>query len=295
MARWSLPMPTPDKDPLAVLAARAVAGNAAALDELCRELQQPIYRLALRMFSNPDDAADATQEALIRVVTNLASFQGRSQLTTWAYTVASRHFLRMRVTATERSVAGAIEFGQWIDQHRSAPSADTQSSVEFDELCGEVRIACTYGMLLCLSRPVRLAYLLGDVVGFTDTDGAEACNITPAAFRQRLARARRTMRSILAGRCGLIDPSNPCRCAHLVEASITAGILDPTQPHFARHPGTVGPIPHRPLTDRTVTAAAEELDVAVAIGELYRADPAWLAPAAVMERISAALSTLIQS
>lgn len=268
------------------LAQRAAAGDAAALDAVCRGLQDPIYRLALRMFSHPEDAADATQEALIRVVTHLGSFEGRSKLTTWAYTVASRHFLRIQTQRLEQTVAGPEEFGDWIDQHRSEPAAETVSLVEFDELCGDVRIACTYGMLLCLSRPVRLAYLLGDVVGMTDTEGAEACGITPAAFRQRLARGRRTMRSILARRCGLVDAENPCRCSQLVEASIEARILDPAQPLFARHAGVDDVIDHG-----TVIAAAEELDLAEAIGEVYRSDPEWQAPDTIM----ASLASLLES
>lgn len=286
-------MSSTDDDPLASLATRSVAGDAVALEELCRELQQPTYRLALRMFSNPHDAADATQEALFRIVTNLASFEGRSKFTTWAYTVASRQFLRMRTTTTEKSVVGATEFGEWIDEHRSSPAAETESSIEFEELCGDVRIACTYGMLLCLSRSVRLAYLLGDVIGLTDTEGAEVCETSPAAFRQRLSRARRTMRSILAGRCGLVDQANPCRCSQLVEASIAADICDPTHPQFATHPGAEGPIPHQPIEPHAVSTAADELDVAVAIGAVYRSDPAWRAPTEVMRYLSAALPTLI--
>jgi RNA polymerase sigma factor (sigma-70 family) len=278
----------PDADPLADLASRAAAGDAAALEAVCRELQQPLYRLALRMFSHPEDAADATQEALIRIVTNLGSFEARSKLTTWAYTIASRQFLRMKTQRLEPSVAGPDEFGDWIDRHRSEPSAETASRVEFDELCGDVRIACTYGMLLCLTRPARLVYLLGDVIGLTDAEGAEACEITPEAFRQRLARARRTMRSIMAERCGLIRTENPCRCAHVVEASIDAGILDPAQPSFARHRGVETPIEHD-----VVLAASAELDVAVAIAEVYRSDPAWQAPDRIMVALAEALPTLI--
>lgn len=219
-----------EADPLAAVASRAAAGDTAALDELCRELQDLIYRLAMRLFAHSEDAADATQEALIRIVINVGSFEGRSKLTTWAYTVASRHFLRMKTQRPEPTVAGPEEFGDWIDQHRSEPSAEVASLVEFDELCGEVRIACTFGMLLCLTRPLRLAYLLGDVIGLTDIEGAQACETTPAAFRQRLARARRTMRSVMARRCGLIDAQNPCRCSQVVDASIQAGILDPDRP-----------------------------------------------------------------
>lgn len=174
-----------EADPLAAVASRAAAGDTAALDELCRELQDLIYRLAMRLFAHPEDAADATQEALIRIVINVGSFEGRSKLTTWAYTVASRHFLRMKTQRPEPTVAGPEEFGDWIDQHRSEPSAEVASLVEFDELCGEVRIACTYGMLLCLTRPLRLAYLLGDVIGLTDIEGARPVR----RRRQRFASA----------------------------------------------------------------------------------------------------------
>lgn len=278
-----------EPDPLAAVASRAAAGDAAALDDLCRELQDPIYRLAMRMFAHPEDAADATQEALIRIVTHVGSFEGRSKLTTWAYTVASRHFLRLKTQRLEPTVAGPEEFGDWIDQHRSEPSAETASQVEFDELCGDVRIACTYGMLLCLKRPLRLAYLLGDVIGLTDVEGAQACETTPAAFRQRLARARRTMRSIMAQRCGLISSENPCRCSHVVDASIQAGILDPARPMYAHHGGMATPIEHGVLS-----AAAAELDLVEAIAEVYRTDPEWAGPERIMSTIRSSLPTLLR-
>lgn len=276
-------------DPLAGIARLAASGDAAALDALCRELQDPIYRLAMRMFGHPEDAADATQEALIRIVTHLASFEGRSKLTTWAYTVASRHFLRMRTQRLEPTVAGPEAFGEWIDRHRSEPSAEAASQVEFDELCGDVRIACTYGMLLCLSRPVRLVYLLGDVIGLTDVEGAEACETTPAAFRQRLARARRTMRSIMANRCGLVRAENPCRCSQVVDASVEAGILDPARPVYAHHSGVDSRIDHG-----VIAAAAAELDLVEAIAEVYRNDPAWTGPQRIMSTISVSLPTLLR-
>jgi hypothetical protein len=47
----------------------------------------------------------------------------------------------------------------------------TLEEVEYRLLCEEVRISCTYGMLLCLWRPQRAAYLLADVLGLPDSDG----------------------------------------------------------------------------------------------------------------------------
>jgi RNA polymerase sigma factor (sigma-70 family) len=70
------------------LARRAAAGDSTALSRLVEEVQHPIYRLALRFLGHPEDAKDASQEILIRLITRLGSFEGRSQFMTWAYSVA---------------------------------------------------------------------------------------------------------------------------------------------------------------------------------------------------------------
>ncbi|HVM14814.1 MAG TPA: sigma-70 family RNA polymerase sigma factor [Egibacteraceae bacterium] len=83
---------------------RAADGDRDALSALVRRLQDPMYRLALRFLGHPQDAQDATQEILIRVVTHLGSFEGRSRFTTWAYTVAFRSLLRTKRRFVESSV-----------------------------------------------------------------------------------------------------------------------------------------------------------------------------------------------
>jgi hypothetical protein len=128
-------------------------------------------------------------------------------------------------------------------------------------------------MLLCLARDQRAAYLLGDLIGMTDTEGAEALGISAATFRQRLSRSRKVMRSIIAGRCGLVEANNPCRCSRQVEPSLRAGIMARDGLQFATHPGVAGPIPADTLRN-----AAEQLDTAEAIAELYRSAPAFRAP-----------------
>jgi hypothetical protein len=81
-------------------------------------------------------------------------------------------------------------------------------------------------MLLCLDRPHRLAYILGEVLELTGDEGAAILEIEPAAFRKRLSRARDEMEAFLAGRCGLANPGNACRCAKLLPVALAAGIVD---------------------------------------------------------------------
>jgi len=272
--------------------ARAAGRGRVALEDLCRRLQHPVYRMALRMTGHPDDAADAAQEAMIRIVTRMGSVEGRSSFMTWAYTVAARQLLTTRRREVEASVRGARAFAAFLDTHRhsaaEAQEASPPAAAEFAELCADVRLGCTSGMLLCLTRPLRLAYLLGDLLGMPDDEGAAICGTTAAAYRQRLSRARRTMRSIMSGRCGLIRETNPCRCSAMVRASVEHHLTDPARPAFARHRGVEGLVP----TD-TLERAAAQLDQAVAIAEVYRADPTWLAPEQVWDGLRRACPDLL--
>jgi RNA polymerase sigma factor (sigma-70 family) len=270
------------------LAREAAAGDSEALARLVEEVQHPVYRLALRFLGHPEDAKDATQEILVRLITHLGSFEGRSQFMTWAYTVSIRQLMRTRKRLVESSVQGAEAFAAFLD--RGLADRDfTAEEAEYRALCAEVRISCTYGMLLCLSRPLRASYILGDALGMPDSVAAEICGISRAAQRQRLARARRTIRSIIAHRCGLVDAANPCRCGRQIESSLEAGILDRDNLVFAGHARTDG----GPIETGTVARAAEQLDLALAMSEVYRSDPGFAAPHEVWERVRAACPDLL--
>jgi RNA polymerase sigma factor (sigma-70 family) len=270
------------------LAQRAAAGDSEALSRLVDEVQHPVYRLALRFLGHPADAQDASQEILVRLITHLGSFEGRSQFMTWAYRVAVRQLMGTRKRQIESSIKGAETFAALLD--RGLADRDfTAEEAEYRLLSAEVRISCTYGMLLCLSRPLRASYILGDAMGMPDTVAAEICGISRAAQRQRLARARRTMRTIIAHRCGLVDAANPCRCGRQIESSLAAGIIDRENLAFAEHPRTDG----GPIETGTIERAAEQLDLALAMSEVYRSDPSFAAPHEVWERVQAACPDLL--
>jgi len=268
------------QEDLNALAFRAAAGDRHALERVCRAVQDPVYRLALRFFGSPEDAEDCTQEILIQVITHLGAFEGRSRFTTWVYTIASRHLLRTRKRMVESSVQGPQPFAEWLDGHLAPEPYRADTAAEYRMLCEEVRIGCTYGMLLTLSREVRIAYLLGDLLEMTDQEGAEALEITPAAFRQRLSRARRTIRPILAGRCGLVDPAGTCDCSRLVGPSIECGIIPGGKPVLvALQRG-------RPAVDpERFRRAADQLDLAERFAGVFRTEPQFEAPASVLAEL----------
>ena len=104
-------------------AKKAQQGDQAALEELIAQIQGKIYGLALRMLWHPEDAQDATQEILLRVVTHLATFRGESAFFTWVYRIAANHLLRFRKSRLEEQGFTFERFGKDLEEGLSdAPS-----------------------------------------------------------------------------------------------------------------------------------------------------------------------------
>jgi RNA polymerase sigma factor (sigma-70 family) len=209
-------------------------GDRGALEALVERHRPWIYNVALRMVYLPQDADDATQEILIKVVTKLSTFEGRSRLRTWLYRIAVNHLLNMRRTRAEDVGYTFESYAAGLD---SAPDLDLPDPAtvpaDVQLLIDEARIGCSMGMLLCLDREQRLVYVLGEIFGVTDAVGAELLEVSRDAFRQRLSRARRDLHQFMDRKCGLVNSANPCRCARKTRAFINAGFVDPARLLFA--------------------------------------------------------------
>src|SRR5262252_9967437 len=83
------------------LVACAQEGDREALEALVRRHQAWIYNIAVRMLYHPQDAEDATQEILIKALTQLSSFEGRSSFRTWLYRIVVNHLLNTRRSRVE--------------------------------------------------------------------------------------------------------------------------------------------------------------------------------------------------
>ncbi len=229
-------MPTDPNDALAAAEPRvaaAKAGDRDALTGLVAEHKPWIYNLALRMVWSPVEAEDATQDVLVKMLRGLKNFEGRSQFRTWLYRIAVNHLINRKKGMIEQSVTSFEEYGAGLD---SAPDAEVPgfATVERDLLVEEAKIGCMTGMLLCLDRDQRIAYLLGSVFAFEDTLCAEILEIKRDAFRKRLSRARQDLHHFMQNKCGLVDASNPCRCSRKTKAFIDRGFVDPERLKFAR-------------------------------------------------------------
>src|SRR5262245_64054099 len=211
----------------------AQGGDRAALESVVKEIQPQMYGLALRFLWHPDDALDATQEILVRIVTKLASFRGESGFRTWAFQVACNALRTLRRQRMERPGMSLEAFAADLATGLSDSPLVTSPPVEESLLWEEVRIGCTTAMLLCLDREHRLAYILGEILELDHRTAAAALDVSPDAYRQRLARARAEIVGLMKARCGLAHPENPCRCPRRVATAVARGHLDPARLLFA--------------------------------------------------------------
>jgi len=223
----------PTEPDLESLVPKAKAGDRRALELLVRAVQPRVYGLALRFLWHPEDAEDATQEILIRVVTNLGGFRGESRFTTWLYRVTCNALVALRPGRMERMSLSFDAFGKDLAKGLSDAPLAVQPGVEEALLLEEVKIGCTLAMLLCLDRDHRLAYILGDILELDHHEASEALGTTPAAYRKRLSRAREEITSFMKARCGLAVPANACRCRRRVHAAVALRRVDPQHLLFA--------------------------------------------------------------
>src|SRR5258708_11056282 len=112
------------------LVLRARSGDRQALEDLVQRHQAWIYNIAVRMLHQPQDAEDATQEILIKVLTRLSSFEGRSSFRTWLYRIVVNHVLNMergQVEVRHASVDFA-SYGAALDATPDLELADTEAT-----------------------------------------------------------------------------------------------------------------------------------------------------------------------
>jgi RNA polymerase sigma factor (sigma-70 family) len=217
------------------LARQAIGGNREALDRLVRSLQRDVYGLALRMLWNREDAEDATQEILVRAVTRLAQFDFRSRLETWVYRIAVNYILDVKKSPVERMHLNFQRFGEDLAE---GLSSDGPGDAERSLLVEEVKIGCTLGMLQCLDRPHRLAYVLGEILELSGPDCAEALGISPDLFRKRLQHARTAIAAFTRAHCGLASDHASCACHRRVPAAVRLGRVRPDALDFAEQPSS---------------------------------------------------------
>jgi RNA polymerase sigma factor (sigma-70 family) len=261
---------------LAALVGRAQRGDGSAVEAVLAAVRDNVHRLAVRMTACPDDALDATQEILVKVLTRLGTFTGEAAFTTWVHRIAVNHLLDRKRSAVERL---ELTFGTFADDlHDGLAPVAPNAGPELDLLARDVKHGCTLALLTCLDREARVAYVLGEVLGVSSREGGWICETTEAAYRKRLSRARAAVRAFVSQYCGLVAPTTArCHCRKRVPVAVRLGRVDPAVPERA--------------TPAAVDEAVAEMEALYDAAGLLRSVPDAVAPDEVAARIRSLLET----
>jgi RNA polymerase sigma-70 factor (ECF subfamily) len=156
-----------------------------------------IYRLGLKMLDNPQDVEDMLQETFIKTYRHLKDFDGRSNLSTWLYRIATNEALM----ALRRKRPDTISFDEPL-----ADEAEPQEPLQIVDWCcmPEEELMSAEGRTYLdkavesLPTSLRVVFLLRDIEGLSTRETAEVLNLSEMAVKTRLSRARLQLRETLS-------------------------------------------------------------------------------------------------
>lgn len=184
-----------DKD--APLIERIIAGDQAAFTELVRRYEGKVYQLALRLTGNQMDANDVIQEVFLSVYQKLHTFRGQAAFSSWLYRItANASFAKLN--QRKRAAAVSIDDVMPAVEGQSPGGTFSEWSQKPDTILfnKEARAALEKA-INDLPEEFRTVVILRDVENQSNQEVAEILNLSVAAVKSRLHRARLALRRTL--------------------------------------------------------------------------------------------------
>lgn len=155
-----------------------------------------IYRLALKMLGDEQDAEDVLQNTFLQAFRHLSEFEGRAHLSTWLYRIAANEalmLLRKRRPETpltdnlpeEEPLEEPAQFTNWC----CLPEEELLSAEGRARLDEAIRL---------LPETLRVVFLLRDIEGLSIQETSQALGLSETAVKTRLLRARLKLRDLLS-------------------------------------------------------------------------------------------------
>lgn len=178
------------------------AGDVEATERLIVRYQDRIYNVILKIVSNPDDAAELTQETFVKVIEKVTSFRAKSSFYTWLFRVAvntALNFCRRQFKVSAQSLDAEVKTGygesaaklsDYLKDDREPDPVEAAQSKETGEI-----------ILKALSKVQdehRVILVLRDIEGMSYAEVAATLKLELGTVKSRISRARAELREILS-------------------------------------------------------------------------------------------------
>src|SRR3989338_3735664 len=187
-------------DPDAVLLERLRREDPEAAEQLVATYGDRVYRLALRLTSNEQDAEEVVQDALWTAARKIHTFKGESAFGSWLYRItANAAYQKLRSRQSKRNEVSWEDLLPAFDDlgKHADPVGDWSGKVEEPALQTELRTVLTTAIAE-LPLDYKTAFLMHDVEGLSNPEIAEALGISLPAVKSRVHRSRLFLRQRLS-------------------------------------------------------------------------------------------------
>jgi RNA polymerase sigma-70 factor, ECF subfamily len=187
---------TPIKDRAdADLVILAQGGETRAFDELVRRYRDKVYRLSYKILRHEEDAAEALQDAFLSAFRGLKNFKAESTFSTWLYRIATNASLMKYRRRRDGHVS--LEQSQSSDGSGEPMQIPDWSKQPMNELLNQETHEVMEEGIQRLPEELRTVFVLRDVEGLSNAEVADVLNLSVAAVKSRLHRARIALRDRL--------------------------------------------------------------------------------------------------
>jgi RNA polymerase sigma-70 factor (ECF subfamily) len=174
--------------------------DAGAAEVLVSTYGDRVYRLAIRITGNEQDAEEVVQDALWTAARKIDTFKGESAFGSWLYRItANAAYQKLRGRQGKRLEVSWDELGPSFDEqsHLAEPFGDWSARIEEPALQTELRTVLK-AAIDDLPGDYRTAFVLHDVEGLSNPEIAETLHISLPAVKSRVHRSRLFLRQRLA-------------------------------------------------------------------------------------------------
>jgi len=177
------------------------AGDRAEFARLVESHYELVYRLAIKMLNNPQDAEDVLQETFTKAFRHIGGFDGRSSLSTWLYRIATNEALMFLRRQKPGQIS--VEEPQGDDEELQKPLEIVDwCCLPEEELMSAEAQRYLDEAVSRLPSSLRAAFVLRDIQGLSTLEAAEVLNLSETALKTRLSRARLQLRESLSSYYG---------------------------------------------------------------------------------------------
>jgi RNA polymerase sigma-70 factor (ECF subfamily) len=175
------------------LVQKAQQDDERAFGKLVERYETKVYSLAIKMLRNPEDAEDVLQDTFLRAYRGIKSFQGNSTFSTWIYRITANSAL-MRLRKKQLPTVSIDD----ADEREAPINIADWSPGPVEQLLTQETQKAMDEAIEALPPEFKQVFILRDVEELSNAEVAEILDLSVAAVKSRLHRARLKVRNRLA-------------------------------------------------------------------------------------------------